>query len=562
MTRIHSATELEEVRKGIVSKKDPNKPCVAICGGTGCLGGRESLIHAFEEEVKKQSLEGKVDVRVTGCHGFCAQGPNIVIYPEEICYVKVRPEDASEIFSQTLIGKKVVDRLVYTDPNTGKKAVHQSEIPYYKKQTRNLLGANPKIDPRSIDDYLAIGGYSSLAKALLQMTPKQVLEEVKKANLRGRGGGGFPAGLKWETARNARAELKYVICNGHEGEPGAYMDRAIFQGNPHLIIEGLIIGGYAVGAQQGFIYTRHDMPRLRENIDLALKRSEEYGFVGKNILESGFDFQIEVHLDVGIFVSGEASALMRSIEGKAPEPRPKYTRTAVKGIWDRPSNLNNVETWANVPQIIDKGADWYAGIGTERSKGTKMISLSGNIVNTGVVEVPFGTSLKEIVYDIGGGIPKGKKLKAVHFGAAMGGTLPAELIDTPLDFDVLAKLGAAIGAGGLFVMDEDTSMVSMSKFFLDFLANESCGKCVPCREGIRQMLRIFTRMSEGKGKEGDIETLEELCEVGSLASLCALGKTTSSPIRSALRFFRNEYEASIKSAEPTAERSSAANQEG
>jgi len=549
MARINSAAELEEVREGIVSKRDPNKPCVAICGGIGCLGGRENLIQAFEEEIVQQKLGGKVDVRVTGCHGFCAQGPNIVIYPEEICYVKVQPEDAAEIVSQTLIGKKVVDRLVYRDPNTGEKAVHQSEIPYYKKQTRNLLGPNPKIDPRSIDDYLAIGGYSSLAKALFQMSPEQVLEEVKKADLRGRGGGGFPAGLKWETARNAKAEIKYVICNGHEGEPGAYMDRAIFQGNPHLIIEGLILGGYAIGARQGFIYTRHDMPRLKENIDLALKAAEEYGFLGRNILGTGFDFQVEVHFDVGIFVSGEASALMRSIEGKAPEPRPKYTRTAVKGIWERPSNLNNVETWANVPQIIGKGADWYLRTGTEGSKGTKMISLSGNIVNAGVVEVPFGTSLREIVYDIGGGIPNGKKLKAVHFGAAMGGTLPADLIDTPLDFDVLSKLGAAIGAGGLFVMDEDTNMVDMNRFFLEFLANESCGKCVPCREGIRQMLRIFTRMSEGKGREGDIEALEEVCEVGSAASLCALGKTTSSPIYSALRYFRKEYEASINSKE-------------
>jgi len=546
MARINSVKELEKVRKGIISKRDPNKPCVAICGGIGCLGGRDNLIHAFEREIKDQNLEGQVDVRVTGCHGFCAQGPNIVIYPEEICYVKVQPEDASEIVKQTLIGKKVVERLVYADPNTGEKAVYQSEIPYYRKQMRNLLGTNPKIDPKSIDDYLAINGYSSLAKALFKMTPEQVLEEIKKANLRGRGGGGFPAGLKWETARNAPAEIKYVICNGHEGEPGAYMDRAIFQGNPHLIIEGLIIGGYAIGAKQGFIYTRHDMPRLRENIDIALKAAYNYGFLGTNILGSGFDFDIEVHLDVGIFVSGEASALMRSIEGKAPEPRPKYTRTAVKGIWERPSNLNNVETWANVPQIIGKGADWYLGIGTEGSKGTKMISLSGNIVNSGVVEVPFGTSLKEIVYDIGGGIPNGKKLKAIHFGAAMGGSLPAELIDTPLDFDVMSKLGAAIGAGGLFVMDEDTNMVNMNKFFLDFLANESCGKCAPCREGIRQMLRILTRMSKGEGREGDIEALEELCEVGSLASLCALGKTTSSPIYSALRYFKKEYEASIK----------------
>ncbi|HPB37372.1 MAG TPA: NADH-ubiquinone oxidoreductase-F iron-sulfur binding region domain-containing protein [Syntrophorhabdus sp.] len=546
MARINSAAQLEKVRKDIVLKKDPNKPCIAICGGIGCLGGREDLIRAFEKEIKKQKLEGKVDVRVTGCHGFCAQGPNIVIYPEEICYTKVKPEDAQQIISETVVGKTIVDRLVYIDPNTGEKAVHQSEIPFYKKQVRNILGMNPKIDPKSIDDYLAIGGYSSLAKALLKMKPQEVLEEVKKANLRGRGGGGFPAGLKWETARNAPAELKYVICNGHEGEPGAYMDRAIFQGNPHLIIEGLIIGGYAIGAKQGFIYTRHDMPRLRENIDIALEAAREHGFIGNDILGSGFDFDIEVHLDVGIFVSGEASALMRSIEGKAPEPRPKYTRTAVKGIWERPSNLNNVETWANVPQIIGKGADWYLGIGSEGSKGTKMISLSGNIVNSGVVEVPFGTSLKEIVYDIGGGIPNGKKLKAVHFGAAMGGSLPAELIDTPLDFDVMSKLGAAIGAGGLFVMDEDTSMVEMNRFFLEFLADESCGKCVPCREGIRQMLRILTRMSMGKGKEGDIEALEELCEVGSLASLCALGKTTSSPIYSSLRYFRNEYEASIE----------------
>jgi len=546
MARINSAAQLEKVRKDIVLKKDPNKPCIAICGGIGCLGGREDLIRAFEKEIKKQKLEGKVDVRVTGCHGFCAQGPNIVIYPEEICYTKVKPEDAQQIISETVVGKTIVDRLVYIDPNTGEKAVHQSEIPFYKKQVRNILGMNPKIDPKSIDDYLAIGGYSSLAKALLEMKPQEVLEEVKKANLRGRGGGGFPAGLKWETARNAPAELKYVICNGHEGEPGAYMDRAIFQGNPHLIIEGLIIGGYAIGAKQGFIYTRHDMPRLRENIDIALEAAREHGFIGNDILGSGFDFDIEVHLDVGIFVSGEASALMRSIEGKAPEPRPKYTRTAVKGIWERPSNLNNVETWANVPQIIGKGADWYLGIGSEGSKGIKMISLSGNIVNSGVVEVPFGTSLKEIVYDIGGGIPNGKKLKAIHFGAAMGGSLPAELIDTPLDFDVMSKLGAAIGAGGLFVMDEDTSMVEMNRFFLEFLADESCGKCVPCREGIRQMLRILTRMSMGKGKEGDIEALEELCEVGSLASLCALGKTTSSPIYSSLRYFRNEYEASIE----------------
>jgi len=547
MPRMNSAGELQALRKGLLSKRDPNKPCIAICAGTGCLGpGSDEVISAFESEVKKHSLKAKVDIRATGCHGFCEEGPNVVIYPEEICYTRVTVEDVPEIVSQTVIGKKVIDRLVYVDPNTGEKSVHQSEIPFYKKQMRHLIGNNSKIDPKSLDDYLALGGYSALSRALFEMSPEQVLEEIKKANLRGRGGGGFPAGSKWETARNAPGDKKYVIVNGHEGEPGAFMDRALFTGNPHSILEGLIIGAYAIGAHQGFIYTRHDSPQLRDNIAVALTQAEEYGLLGENILGSGFNFDVEVHLDVGIFVSGESSALMRSIEGKAPEPRPKYIRTAVSGIWERPSNLNNVETWANVPQIISKGYAWYTRIGTEGSKGTKLISLSGNIVNTGVVEVPMGTTLREIVYDIGGGIPNGKKLKAVHFGGPMGGSIPASLLDTPLDFDALAKLGAPIGAGGMFVMDEDTPMVEVARFFLNFLTNESCGKCVPCREGIRQMLKILTQISEGKGKEGDIELLEEICEVTGAASLCALGKTASGPVLSTLGYFRDEYEANIR----------------
>ena len=547
MPRMNSAGELQALRKGLLSKRDPNKPCIAICAGTGCLGpGSDEVISAFESEVKKHSLKAKVDIRATGCHGFCEEGPNVVIYPEEICYTRVTVEDVPEIVSQTVIGKKVIDRLVYVDPNTGEKSVHQSEIPFYKKQMRHLIGNNSKIDPKSLDDYLALGGYSALSRALFEMSPEQVLEEIKKANLRGRGGGGFPAGSKWETARNAPGDKKYVIVNGHEGEPGAFMDRALFTGNPHSILEGLIIGAYAIGAHQGFIYTRHDSPQLRDNIAVALTQAEEYGFLGENILGSGFNFDVEVHLDVGIFVSGESSALMRSIEGKAPEPRPKYIRTAVSGIWERPNNLNNVETWANVPQIISKGYAWYTRIGTEGSKGTKLISLSGNIVNTGVVEVPMGTTLREIVYDIGGGIPNGKKLKAVHFGGPMGGSIPASLLDTPLDFDALAKLGAPIGAGGMFVMDEDTHMVEVARFFLNFLTNESCGKCVPCREGIRQMLKILTQISEGKGKEGDIELLEEICEVTGAASLCALGKTASGPVLSTLGYFRDEYEANIR----------------
>ena len=545
MARINSAAELEELRNGIVSGKDPNRPCIAVCGGTTCLGlGNRELVKAFEGEIRKKSLQDKVDVIMTGCHGFCARGPNVVIYPEEICYLEVKPEDAAEILSETIVGKKIVERLVYIDGD-GRKLPYRNDIPFYGKQTRNLMGNNSRIDPKKIEDYIALGGYSALAKALFEMGPEKVLEEIKKASLRGRGGGGFPAGSKWETTRNAPGDEKYVIVNGHEGEPGAYMDRALFQGNPHAILEGLIIGAYAIGAHQGYIYTRHDSPELRSNIDGALAQAEEYGFLGKNILGSGFDFAIEVHLDVGIFVSGESSALMRSIEGKPPEPRPKYIRTSVSGIREKPSNLNNVETWANVPLIIGNGHEWYAGIGSERSKGTKCISLSGNVVNTGVVEVPFGTPLREIVYDIGGGIPNGKKLKAAHFGSAMGGSIPEKFLDTPLDFDAFSKLGAAIGAGGLLIMDEDTGMVEMTRFFLNFLTKESCGKCVPCREGIRQMLHILDDMSEGKGKEGDIELLEEICEVTKAASLCSLGRTASDPLRSALRHFRDEFEAKI-----------------
>jgi NADH-quinone oxidoreductase subunit F len=546
MPRVTSAAELEKLRKDILSQRDPDRPGIAVCAGTGCLGlGSDRVLDAFAAEIEKRDLQAKVAVRATGCHGFCEGGTSVVIDPEDVCYLQVTPEDVPEIVSQTVLEKKVIDRLVHTDPSTGEKATRLSEIPFYGKQVRHLIGNNTKIDPRSIDDYLANGGYSALAKALLEMSPEQVLEEIKQANLRGRGGGGFPAGRKWETARNAPGEEKYVIVNGHEGELGAFMDRAIFAGDPHLVLEGLIIGAYAIGSHQGFIYTRHDAPQLKSNIDLALAKAEEFGFIGENILGSGFDFNVEVHLDLGIFVSGESSALMRSIEGKNPEPRPKYIRTSVSGIWEKPSNLNNVETWANVPQIITNGSEWYTSIGTERSKGTKLISLSGNIVNTGVAEVPFGITLEEIVYDIGGGIPNGKKLKAVHFGGPMGGSIPANLLETPLDFDELAQLGAPIGAGSMLILDEDANMVEVTRFFLNFLTDESCGKCVPCREGIRQMLKIVTRISKGKGRAGDIELLEEISEVVGAASLCALGKTASDPLKSTLRYFRNEYEANV-----------------
>jgi NADH-quinone oxidoreductase subunit F len=547
MPRINSPAELEELRKGILSQRDPNKPCITLCSGTAChASGSKEVAASIEEELKKQGLSAEVDFRKTGCHGFCERGPIIVIHPEGICYLQIEPKDVPEIISQTIKGKKVIERLLYTDPSTKGKVVHESEIPFYKNQERLVFGSNGRIDPKSIDDYLALGGYSALAKALSQMTPEQVLEEVKKANLRGRGGGGFPAGRKWEECRNAPGDIKYVIVNADEGDPGAYMDRSLLEGNPHSVLEGLIIGAYAIGAHEGYIYVRQEYPLAVENVGIAIKQAEEYGLLGENILGSGFNFTIKVHRGAGAFVSGESSALMTAIEGRVGEPRPKYIHTAVKGVWDRPSNLNNVETWATVPLIINKGADWFAKFGTEGSKGTKIFSLVGKVNNTGLVEVPMGITLRDIIYKLGGGILGGKKFKAVQTGGPSGGCIPEEQLDMKVDFDELAKAGSMMGSGGMIVMDEDTCMVDVARYFLDFLSDESCGKCVPCREGIRQMLKILTNISKGKGKEGDIELLEELAVVTRDASLCALGKSAPNPVLSTIRYFRDEYEAHIK----------------
>lgn len=547
MPQIKSPADLERVREEIIAKRDPSKPCVTICAGTGCHAyASERVSAAFEDEIKKQGLEAKVDLRRTGCHGFCEKGPLVVIFPDEICYLQVTPRDVPEIISQTIVQNKVVDRLLYTDPNTGEKAVHEYEIPFYKNQTRLVFGNNSKIDPKSIDDYIALGGYSALAKALFSMTSEQVIEEVKKANLRGRGGGGFPAGRKWEECRNAPGELKYVIVNCDEGDPGAYMDRSLMEGNPHSVLEGMIIGAYAIGSHQAYIYVRQEYPLAVENVNVAVRQAREYGLLGENILGSGFDFNVEVHRGAGAFVSGESSALMTALEGRVGEPRPKHIHTVIKGVWDRPSNLNNVETWANVPLIINNGADWYRSIGTEGSKGTKIFSLVGKVNNTGLVEVPMGITLRDIIYNIGGGIPGGRKLKAVQTGGPSGGCIPESLIDSPVDFDELTKLGSMMGSGGMIVMDEDTCMVDIAKYFLDFLTDESCGKCIPCREGIEQMLEILTYITEGKGEEGDIELLEELSEVIRDTSLCALGGTAPNPVLSTLRYFRDEYEAHIK----------------
>ena len=547
MPKINSPAELEELRKGILSKRDPNKPCITLCSGTAChASGSEEVAASIEEEIKKQGLSAKVDFRKTGCHGFCEKGPIIVIHPEKICYLQIEPKDVPEIISQTIKGKKVVERLLYTDPSTNEKIIHEFEIPFYKNQERLVFGSNGEIDPASIDDYLALGGYSALAKALSRMTPEQVLAEVKKSNLRGRGGGGFPAGRKWEECRNAPGEIKYVIVNADEGDPGAYMDRSLLEGNPHSVLEGLTIGAYAIGSHEGYIYVRQEYPLAVENVGIAIKQAEEYGFLGKNIFGSGFDFTVKVHRGAGAFVSGESSALMTAIEGKVGEPRPKYIHTAVKGVRDRPSCLNNVETWATVPLIISKGADWFAQLGTEGSKGTKIFSLVGKVNNTGLVEVPMGITLRDIIYKLGGGIPGGKKFKAVQTGGPSGGCIPEEQLDMKVDFDELAKAGSMMGSGGMIVMDEDTCMVDVARYFLDFLSDESCGKCIPCREGIRQMLKVLTNISKGKGREGDIELLEELSEVTRDASLCALGRTSANPVLSTIRYFRDEYEAHIK----------------
>ncbi len=547
MSRINSPAELEEFRKGILSKRDPNTPCISICAGAGCIAfGAGEVIAAFKAEIEKQGLQADVNTKETGCPGFCERGPVVVIYPEEICYLQVKSEDVPEIVSQTIKEKKVVDRLVYVDPTTDEKATLESDIPFYKNQGRNIIGSNIKIDPKSIDDYLALGGYSALAKVLSRMSTEEVLEEVKKSNLRGRGGGGFPTGRKWEESRNAPGETKYVIVNADEGDPGAFMDRALLEGNPHSILEGLTIGAYAIGSHEGFIYVRQEYPLAVENVTLAIKQAEEYGFLGKNVLGSGFDFTITVHQGAGAFVCGESSALMTALEGRVGEPRPKYIHTAVKGVWDRPSVLNNVETWANVPLIINKGADWFTQFGTEGSTGTKIFSLVGKINNTGLVEVPMGITLKDIIYKIGGGIPGGKEFKAVQTGGPSGGCIPEELLDLEVGFDELTKAGSMMGSGGMIVMDEDTCMVDVARYFINFLTDESCGKCVPCREGLRQMHKILTNITEGKGKEGEIELLEELAEVAKDASLCALGKSAPNPFLSTLRYFRDEYEAHIK----------------
>jgi NADH:ubiquinone oxidoreductase subunit F (NADH-binding)/ferredoxin len=451
----------------------------------------------------------------------------------------------NEILDETVVGGGIIERLLYVDEKN-RKIEKVEEIPFYKKQKRLIFGDNRKICPTEIRDYIAVGGYSALAKVLQAMSPEKVIEEIKKSGLRGRGGGGFPTGKKWEYCRNAQGEPKYVISNADEGDPGAYMDRSLLEGNPHSVIEGMLIGAYAIGSGEGYIYVRNEYPLAVTNAGIAIEQAEEYGFLGEGILGSGFDFDIRIVRGGGAFVCGESSALMASLEGKVGRPKAKYVHTVEKGLWNKPTNLNNVETWANVPLIIRKGAEWYSRIGTRKSKGTKIFSLVGKINNTGLVEVPMGMTLREIIYDIGGGIPNGKKFKAVQTGGPSGGCLPEKLLDLPVDFEKLTEAGSMMGSGGMIIMDEDTCMVDIARYFLNFLKDESCGKCTPCREGIRQMLEILDRICSGGGKEGDIELLKEISVLVGDASLCALGTTAPNPVLSTIEYFRDEYEAHIK----------------
>ena len=545
--RIESIQELEQLRKTLVAKTDPAKARIRICAGTGCRAcGSEEVIEAFNKEIAGRGISADVEIKATGCHGFCERGTLIVLYPEGILYQTVKPEDVPEILERTVGGKEIIERLLYVDPVSGERITYEKDIPFYKSQRRSLLGMNPSIDPTEIDDYIALGGYRAAAKALTQMTPEEVIAEVKKSGLRGRGGGGFPTGVKWETCRNAPGDARYVICNADEGDPGAYMDRSLLEGNPHSVLEGMIIGAYAVGANEAYIYVRNEYPLAVENAKRAIEQAGEYGFLGADIFSSAFDLDVRIARGGGAFICGESSALMTSLEGKPGRPRAKYIHTVERGLWEQPTNLNNVETWANVPLIINNGAAWYCRTGTEGSKGTKIFSLVGKINNTGLVEVPMGMPLREIVYGIGGGVPSGKKLKAVQTGGPSGGCLPESLIDLPVDFDQLTKVGSMMGSGGMIIMDENTCMVDVARYFLNFLKDESCGKCLPCREGIKRMLEILNRICEGKGEEEDVELLTEIAHTVQETSLCALGGSAPNPLLTTLRYFGEEYTAHVR----------------
>ncbi len=520
---------------------------VLICGGTGCTSsGSVKLQEEFDAKIAENGLENEVKVVQTGCFGLCALGPIVVVYPEGAFYSRVEVGDVEEIVKEHLLKGRIVKRLLYSETVAEDEIKSLNETAFYAKQHRVALRNCGVINPENIEEYIAVDGYQALGKALTEMTREEVIEEIKKSGLRGRGGGGFPTGMKWQFTYNSVADQKYVACNADEGDPGAFMDRSVLEGDPHAVIEAMAIAGYAVGADQGYIYIRAEYPIAVERLQIAINQAREYGLLGKDIFGTGFNFDLDIKLGAGAFVCGEETALISSIEGKRGEPKSRPPFPAVKGLWGKPTLLNNVETYANIAQIILNGADWFTSMGTEKSKGTKVFALGGKINNTGLVEVPMGTTLREIIEDIGGGIPDGKKFKAAQTGGPSGGCIPAELIDTPIDYDSLMAIGSMMGSGGLIVMDEDNCMVDIAKFFLEFTVDESCGKCTPRRIGTRRLLEILTKITEGKGTMEDIDKMEQLCYEIKASSLCGLGQTAPNPVLSTLKYFRHEYEAHVK----------------
>jgi NADH-quinone oxidoreductase subunit F/NADP-reducing hydrogenase subunit HndC len=520
---------------------------VLVCGGTGCTsGGSDQVLQSLKEGVKANSLDKEISVVQTGCHGMCEAGPIVIVYPEGTFYTHVTPKDAKEIVAEHLLKGRIVERLLYKEPITSESVPHYNELPFYSKQVRLTLRNCGYINPDSLDEYIARDGYQALAKVLTEKTPEQVVEDIKTSGLRGRGGGGFSTGMKWMFCAKSPGPKKYVICNADEGDPGAFMDRSLLEGDPHAIIEGMAIGAYAMGADEGYIYCRAEYPLAIKRLLKSIADAEEAGLLGEDILGTGFNFTLHVKEGAGAFVCGEETALMNSIEGKRGMPRPRPPFPAVKGLWQKPSNINNVETWANVAQIMFHGPEWYAAYGYEKSRGTKVFALTGKVNNTGLVEVPMGTTIREVVFDIGGGIIGGKKFKAVQIGGPSGGCLTSEHLDIPISYESLTAAGAIMGSGGLVVVDEETCMVDMAKFFLEFTQRESCGKCIPCREGTKKMLDILKRITEGNGREEDIDNLIYIGTQVKTASLCGLGQTAPNPVLTTIRYFRDEYEAHIR----------------
>jgi NADP-reducing hydrogenase subunit HndC len=543
--RLADPEALAAHRQALMAARDPERRVIALCGGTGCRAqGALRVFEALRAELAAQGSDRDVRMRITGCQGFCERGPLLLLFPEGILYQRVRTEDVAEIVGKTVLGGELLERLLSKDAVTGLVQRTEEDIPFYANQQRVLLSSNALLDPTSIDDYIAIGGYSALAKAL-EIGPAAVLEEVKRSGLRGRGGAGFPTGRKWEACCSASGELRYVVCNADEGDPGAFMDCALMEGNPHSVLEGMIIGALAMDARQGHVYVRQEYPVAVERISLAIEEAYAHGLLGEAILGSEFCFDLRVSRGGGAFVCGEASAMMASLEGRRGVPRRRLIHLSQRGLWGRPTNLNNVESWVNVPQIVNKGADWLASMGTEGSKGTKIFSLVGKVTNTGLVEVPMGMSLRQIIFEIGGGIPDGKAFKAVQTGGPSGGCLPAEKLDVPVDFDTLVAEGSMMGSGGMIVMDEDTCMVDVARYFLRFLASESCGNCTSCREGLTRMHDLLTDIVEGRGSRETIALVEELADTVQATSLCALGTSAVNPVLSTLRYFRDEYLAHV-----------------